>query len=652
MSSGRKCNNCGSADIEVDSARGDAVCTNCGSVLEDNIIVSEVQFEENAHGASSAVGQFVASDSKGGATAYGKFHVGTGTESREVTLRKARQGITHLCYQLHLNNHCIETACNFFKMALIRHLTRGRRNTHIYAACVYITCRTEGTSHLLIDISDVLQICCYELGRTYLKLSQALCINIPSIDPCIYIMRYANKLEFEEKTHEVSMTAQRLVQRMKKDSIHSGRRPSGLCGAALLLAARMHEFSRTPNDIVRIVKIHESTLRKRLVEFGETPSSALTLDEFMSVDLEAEQDPPAFKAARKKDKERLQKLEESTTEFNQLQAEIDAALDRDLQKSMSRRRKFKGEDLSVDEIGETDQFIKESTLEVINECLEENQDESTDQTKTNGRRKIVPEGIKPDLLAMCSHNIDRKQHAKTEAEEDDGELNLDDLDDDEINGYIMTEEEARYKDMMWNRLHAEHLKEMKEKEERLAKEREEGKPEKKKRKSNRKKNIGPSNSAGEAIEKMLQEKKISSKINYDILKTLTDSTVTSEEQQPEVSVKNESGDIDVLSRNRIKPEVALSRASRPAVNLASSSARRKPPATATLPVVDSESADVKPVIEESAITKIEHAEHIIDDYDEEAEAEPEPELEPEHKSLADMLNTGDDDDYYDYEDDY
>ncbi|KAJ8963296.1 hypothetical protein NQ318_018765 [Aromia moschata] len=35
---------------------------------------------------------------------------------------------------------------------------------------------------LLIDISDVLQICCYELGRTYLKLSQALCINIPAVE--------------------------------------------------------------------------------------------------------------------------------------------------------------------------------------------------------------------------------------------------------------------------------------------------------------------------------------------------------------------------------------------------------------------------------------------------------------------------------------
>lgn len=119
---------------------------------------------------------------------------------------------------LHLSNHCVDTAHNFFKMALSRNLTRGRKNTHIYAACVYITCRTEGTSRknrdfqlskllaysnildssteqlttkltgnlnlvldLLIDISDALQICCYELGRTYLKLSQALCINIPSI---------------------------------------------------------------------------------------------------------------------------------------------------------------------------------------------------------------------------------------------------------------------------------------------------------------------------------------------------------------------------------------------------------------------------------------------------------------------------------------
>lgn len=82
-----------------------------------------------------------------------------------------------------------------------------------------------------------------------------------------------------------------------------------------------------------------------------------------------------------------------------------------------------------------------------------------------------------------------------------------------------------------------------EKEERLAKEKEEGKPEKKKRKVARRKiNIGPSNSAGEAIEKMLQEKRISNKINYDVLKSLNAKTVTkkeeiSKEEEEEVSNK-------------------------------------------------------------------------------------------------------------------
>lgn len=58
----RMCRTCGGADIDVDQARGSAVCTGCGSVLEDNIIVSEVQFVEGSGGVSSAVGQFVSAD--------------------------------------------------------------------------------------------------------------------------------------------------------------------------------------------------------------------------------------------------------------------------------------------------------------------------------------------------------------------------------------------------------------------------------------------------------------------------------------------------------------------------------------------------------------------------------------------------------------
>lgn len=48
------------------------------------------------------------------------------------------------------------------------------------------------------------------------------------------------------------------------------------------------------------------------MEFGDTPSSSLTTDEFLTVDLGEEQDPPSFKAARLKDKERLQKVKGSS----------------------------------------------------------------------------------------------------------------------------------------------------------------------------------------------------------------------------------------------------------------------------------------------------------------------------------------------------
>uniref|UniRef100_A0A0K8TND5 B-related factor 1 n=1 Tax=Tabanus bromius TaxID=304241 RepID=A0A0K8TND5_TABBR len=504
MASKAKCKSCGSTDVEVDNARGDAVCTSCGSVLEDNLIVSEVQFEDVSQ-RSAVLGQFVSSETTGGAVTfgYGKFQVGPGSESREITVRRGKKGIGLLCDQLHLSSHYVETALNFFKLALNRHLTKGRRNTHIYAACVYITCRTNGTSHLLIDISDILQICCYELGRTYLRLSQALCINIPSIDPCLYVMRFASKLEFGDKTHDVATTALRVVQRMKKDSIHSGRRPTGLCGAALLIASRMHEFHRTIMDIVKIVKIHESTLRKRLIEFADTPSSSLTLDEFMSVDLEAEQDPPAFKLSRKRDKERIQQIGDH--ELNSLQRQIDAYLEKDVQKHAMR--------------------LKYTTVcteeELTNELHFEKSVFGKPITTATAKIVNVTEGIKPNIDAICTPSPVKANSVNCSKVESMEELSLEGLDDDEINGYIMTTDEARSKNQVWVQLNAEYLEGTNSSSARIVKEPADGKLQKK-RKRNLKKNISPSITAEEAIEKMLHEKKLSNKINYDILKSLSE----------------------------------------------------------------------------------------------------------------------------------
>ncbi len=86
------------------------------------------------------------------------FKGGASKESREVTLYAGKKRIMELAGQLRLNQHCVDTAFNFFKMAVARGLTRGRRSFTVSAACLYITCRMEGTPHLLLDFCDVIQV--------------------------------------------------------------------------------------------------------------------------------------------------------------------------------------------------------------------------------------------------------------------------------------------------------------------------------------------------------------------------------------------------------------------------------------------------------------------------------------------------------------
>lgn len=62
MSKAVVCPNCGGSDIDNDQSRGNAVCVSCGSVIEDNFIVSEVNFQENSLGGTSVIGQFVSSE--------------------------------------------------------------------------------------------------------------------------------------------------------------------------------------------------------------------------------------------------------------------------------------------------------------------------------------------------------------------------------------------------------------------------------------------------------------------------------------------------------------------------------------------------------------------------------------------------------------
>jgi transcription factor IIIB subunit 2 len=187
-----------------------------------------------------------------------------------------------------------ETAQRWYTLAITNNFTKGRKAQYVVACCLYIACRLEKSSHMLIDFSDVLHINVFTLGQTYLKLTRLLNIRLPNIDPTIYVHRFAKHLEFGNDQHKVAKDALRLIQRMNRDWIVQGRRPSGICGAALILAARMNNFRRSVREVVYVVKVADLTVHKRLQEFKETRSGDLTVEEFRSIWLEQSHDPPSF----------------------------------------------------------------------------------------------------------------------------------------------------------------------------------------------------------------------------------------------------------------------------------------------------------------------------------------------------------------------
>ncbi|XP_056281755.1 transcription factor IIIB 90 kDa subunit-like isoform X2 [Pseudoliparis swirei] len=610
--SSKVCRNCGGADIDVDAARGDAVCMTCGSVLEDNIIVSEVEFVETGGGGSAAVGQFVATGAGGINPSFGgdNHFSGVGRESRAQTLQKARHNINTLGHQLQMNKHCLDTALNFYKMALMKHLTLGRKNAHVVAACLYLVCRTEGTPHMLLDLSDILQVNVYMLGRTFLVLSRELCINAPAIDPCLYIPRFAQLLEFGDKNHDVAMTAMRLVQRMKRDWMHTGRRPSGLCGAALLVSARMHEFRRTIKEIVGVVKVCESTLRKRLTEFEDTPTSQLTIEEFMKVDLDEECDPPCFTEGLRKKKfnkleiELKKKMDDVEEEIQVYQDEIDGELGssrpklRGVYAAYSKQNVCKddGDDrsptyLSLDgeeaenEDDEDDVLqavakhfgkeLRELTLEALMK-LERRRPGQQEEEKEDEEEELegdIPKRKAPSLRSIlgsmptaASLGLHETLHGSTgdgkgnDGDADGGELDLSGIDDSEIELYLLSDYEVQVKTALWMAENSDYLKEQKVKEAKIAKEKELGiYKEKKPRGPSRRHPPIRANTADEAIGKMLEQKKISTKINYDVLKDLNIKPAASPARGAE-SLKKEPAGPKLTGRSRkpLWPALSLS----------------------------------------------------------------------------------------------
>lgn len=310
----QRCPGCLTPDIQ--EVEGQTACISCGTVISDSVIVNEISYGEAASGAAVVQGTTVHEGQRFAKPSGTGFRRGrTAEDHAETALREGKDELNRLANALRITG-LVDSAYNLYQMARIHHFHRPRRENA--AICLYIACRqTRGNTTMLIDFAEQIRCNVFDLGATYKQFLKAINLeeeieSIPLIEIEPLILKYAKRLEFGSYTKLVANDAATILARMDRDWIITGRQPAALCGACLILAARMNNFRRTIREVVYIVKAGEVTIHKRLEEFRRTKAGKMTVKQFRDYGtrLKDAADPPVFyeaklKAERKRKRDRI-----------------------------------------------------------------------------------------------------------------------------------------------------------------------------------------------------------------------------------------------------------------------------------------------------------------------------------------------------------
>ncbi|KAF3515298.1 hypothetical protein F2Q69_00003154 [Brassica cretica] len=442
------CNHCGKSVSGIRPYDGALACNQCGRILENFNFSTEVTFVKNAAGQSQASGNVVRSVQSGVSS------------SRERRIRLARDEFMNLRDGLGLGDErddVIDMATRFFTMAVEQNFTKGRRTELVQCSCLYLTCREKNIPFLLIDFSSYLRVSVYELGAVYLQLCELLYLTENRnyeklVDPSIYIPRFSNALLKGKQDKEVIRTARDIIASMKRDWIQTGRKPSGICGAALYTAALAYGIKCSKTDIVGIVHICEATLTKRLNEFGDTEAGSLSVEELS--EREGEMHKRSFATNQTSSKETVHCMHQDSKPVNYGLCEecyrdfisVSGGL-------------VGGSDPPAFQRAEKERMEKEKAAREENEggISSLNHDE-----QLNSVREPVCSSVSKSAKPCSEKGEGEKDEDDSEVSDESG--NFSDVSDTEVDCYINNEEERRYKKVVWEEMNKEYIKEQADKE--------------------------------------------------------------------------------------------------------------------------------------------------------------------------------------------
>eukprot|EP00171_Calliarthron_tuberculosum_P014775 IDg14775t1 len=264
---------------------------------------------------------------------------------------------------------------------------------------------------------------------------------------------------------------------MRRDWMSYGRRPAGLCGAALIIASRMHNFYRSQSEVVRVVRIGNVALRERLQEFDRTPTAGLTAAqieagggddgkiESLTRHIEAAAcHPPAYARSLKSRAEAREKaaaavaadsVASSSSAVNRpvrdnsvsrRSTNIDGTESGITEQDASQGKRPLMEGCSASGTAEDDELVKEMRQALASEELQQLEMESLEEEQQS-------------ILSKKGESPGTNKRIVVREEISDVEFNgeLSDLDEDDVEEYLNTEEEYQNKKRIWQELNKEYL---------------------------------------------------------------------------------------------------------------------------------------------------------------------------------------------------
>jgi len=414
------------------------VCTACGAVAEvDSHLVSDQGFEESSSGRIVASGTRINIDQTHQKT-YAKGAPREGPMTRQKSESEALRKMGEIASPKNIHDSDVKTAKAIFSLAYSNAFVRGRTIDSVAVVCLYLACRKatyqEGGvkkpkyAFMLIDFAETQNMDVFALGKMYRDLVYRLygtagghldpneSYQLLAHGPEVLIEKFVldRHMDFPVNLqNKIKNDALNVVYRMNRDWMVQGRRPSGVAGAAVILAARMNNLRRTTREVVLIAKVTEITINKRLEEFHDTESSTLTVDDFRDDEIRnsiAEANPPSYDRAhnpkeKKRKRGRPKKAKAGVTAAEHEDDDDEDELDNNTAPSsqpLTKRARIDAEGFAIPDIPARAQLPPASsrTDTPDNDVqMQENETSSGTGTKKPGRRPGTKNWTAPPITA-------------------------------------------------------------------------------------------------------------------------------------------------------------------------------------------------------------------------------------------------------------